>query len=209
MALTIDEILVADPAAAWTAAGFGVDADGVCRVGSVRIRLVGREQGTGIIGWSLREFDGTDMDGIPTAPSRSDPSPPGEHANGVVDIDHLVMMSPDLDRTVAALGSAGVLPRRERDTELGGRPVRQIFYRLGAVILEVIGSPERRADGPATLWGITYTVADIDAGAAFLGELTSRVKDAVQPGRRITTLRHQQLGMSVPSAFISAPILGR
>ena len=209
MALTIDEILVADPAAAWTAAGFDVDTDGVCRVGSVRIRLVGRDQGTGIIGWSLRDFDGTDVDGIPSTPSRTEPPPPGEHPNGVVDIDHVVMMSPDLERTVAALSSAGVQPRRERDTELGGRPVRQIFYRLGAVVLEVIGSPETRADGPASLWGITYTVADIDEAAIFLGELTSRVKDAVQPGRRITTLRHQRLGMSVPSAFISAPILGR
>lgn len=209
MAFTIDEILVADPATAWTAAGFGVDADGVCRVGSVRVRLVGRDRGTGIIGWSLREFDGTDVDGIPTAPSRTDPPAPGEHPNGVVDIDHIVMMSPDLTRTVAALDSAGVQPRRERDTELGGRPVRQIFYRLGAVVLEVIGSPETRSEGPATLWGITYTVADIDNTATFLGELTSRVKDAVQPGRRITTLRHQRLGMSVPSAFISAPILGR
>jgi hypothetical protein len=75
---------------------------------------------------------------------------------------------------------------------------------LGEVIIEVVGSPETTAEGPSTLWGITYVVADIDAAAAFFGEATTPVKDAVQPGRRITTLRHQRFGMSVPTALISA-----
>ncbi len=70
--------------------------------------------------------------------------------------------------------------------------MRQIFFRAGEVIIEVVGSPDTASEGPSTLWGITYVVADIDATAAYFGDRTAPVKDAVQPGRRITTLRHQQ-----------------
>lgn len=75
------------------------------------------------------------------------------------------------------------------------------------MILEVVGSPDSAEDGPSTLWGITYVVGDVEATAAFFGDRTTPVKDAVQPGRRITTLKHRALGMSVPTAMISAPIL--
>ena len=44
---------------------------------------------------------------------------------------------------------------------------------------------------------------DIDATAAFFGDRTAPVKPAVQPGRRITTLRHQEFGISVRTAMIS------
>lgn len=207
MTVTVDEILVADPPEAWSAAGFSIDADDVCRVGGVRIRLVGREAGKGIIGWSLRGLDSADLDGIPTVTSDAAPPVPAEHANGVVGIDHIVLFSPDLDRTVAALAAVGVPPRRERLGELGGRPIRQIFFRFGEVIIEAVGSPDGANEGPSTLWGITYNVTDIDATAAYFDARTTRVKDAVQPGRRITTVHHQEFGMSVRTAMLSAPIL--
>jgi hypothetical protein len=132
------------------------------------------------------------------------PAAPATHPNGVLAIDHVVLLSPDLDRTVGALSAIGVHPRRERDGELGGRPIRQIFFRLGEAIVEVVGAPDTTGNGPSTLWGITYVVADIDATARLFGARTTPVKEAVQPGRRITTLRHLEFGMSVPSAFISA-----
>jgi hypothetical protein len=211
--VTVDELVVADPADDWGRAGFSVDPSAVCRIGGVRIRLVGRGGGTdtstGIIGWSLGGLpsDGSviDLDGIPT--TRSDAVTPetAVHGNGVTTIDHVVLMSPDLPRTVESLAAVGVQPRRERDAELGGRPIRQIFFRLGKVIVEVVGSPDTTSEGPSSLWGITYTVADIDATAAFFGDRTAPVKGAVQPGRRITTLRHREFGMSVRTAFISAP----
>lgn len=211
MTVTIDEIDVADTADAWTRGGFTVGVDAVCRIGSVGIRLTGRDYGTGIVGWSLRGVPPgislDDLDGIPTRRSEAAAAPPAEHANGVTAIDHVVLLSPDLGRTVAALAALDVQPHRERDGELGGRPIRQIFFRFGEVIIEVVGSPETAGDGPATLWGITYVVADIDATASFFGEHTAPVKDAVQPGRRITTVRHRDLGMSVRTAMISAPIL--
>lgn len=208
LAVTVDAIRVADPPDAWSRAGFHVDPDDVCRIGGVRVRLVGRDRGTGIVGWSLRGA-GVDsaLDGIPTSRSDAPPAVPGTHPNGVTAIDHVVLMSPHLERTVEALAAVGVAPRRERDTHLGGRPIRQVFFRLGEVILEVVGSPDTAGDGPSALWGVTYVVGDLEATAAFFGDRTSPVKDAVQPGRRITTLRHRDLGMSVPTAMISAPIL--
>ncbi len=210
MSLSVAELVVADPADAWARAGFEVGPEDRCRVGGVRIRLAERESGDGIIGWSLRGLpahSAPEVDGIPTATSDFEAEPAGTHANGVVAIDHVVLMSPNLDRTVASLGTIGAAPRRERDAVLGGRPIRQVFFRFGEVIVEVVGSPAVAGDGPSTLWGITFTVADIDATASFLGEGTAPVKDAVQPGRRITTLRHRDFGMSVRTAFISSPIL--
>ncbi|OBF27728.1 glyoxalase [Mycobacterium sp. ACS1612] len=204
MTVRVDELQVADPSHVWTGAGFSVDSDAVCRVGGVRIRLSGH--GAGIVGWSLSGVPSEhgDIDGIPTVWSEPSTTAPAAHANGVTAIDHVVLMSPDLSRTVGSLAAVGAAPRRQRDAELGGHAIRQIFFRLGEVILEVVGSPETTAVGPSMLWGITFSVADIDATAAYYGDHTMPVKDAVQPGRRITTLRHRDLGMSVPTAMISA-----
>jgi hypothetical protein len=71
------------------------------------------------------------------------------------------------------------------------------------VILELIGSPDTTGPGPATVWGLTHTVTDIEAAVAPLGERAGRVKDAVQPGRRISTLRHRALDISVATALIT------
>jgi hypothetical protein len=153
--VTVDELEVADPADAWTRAGFSIGSDGVCRIGGVGIRLVGRDTGaapaatsdtgTGIVGWSLGGLPSDsrldDLGGVPTKRSTAVTATPATHANGVIAIDHVVLMSQDLSRTVEALAAIGVDPRRERDAELGGQAIRQIFFRLGEVIVEVVGSP--------------------------------------------------------------------
>lgn len=203
MPVTIAEILVTDPPEAWRAAGFAVDDDGACRVGTVRVRL--GAEGTGVVGWSLRDLPPgtTDLDGVPTTGSSEQAAEPARHPNGTTHIDHVVLLTPHLARTVAALEAIGLDVRRERDGALGGAPMRQVFFRLGEVVLEVVGSPDATGEGPASIWGLTHAVADIDAAAALLGEHTAPVKDAVQPGRRITTVRTRELGISVRTALIS------
>jgi hypothetical protein len=207
MGVTIDEILVGDPPEAWTAAGFTVDEDGVCRIGSVRVRLVGRDGGKRILGWSLRDApaarlaDGR-LDGLPTTASSAAPATPAAHANGATHIDHVVLLSPDLPRTTAALGSIGVTPRGERETTSYGAPMRQVFFRLGEVILELVGGVEP-GEGDPGFFGLAITVEDLDAAAALLGEHLGAAKDAVQEGRRIATLRHRDLGMTVATALMS------
>src|ERR1700753_2545234 len=152
MTITVDEVEVADPADAWRRAGFTVDSDAVCRIGGVRIRLTGPGRRTGIVGWALRGLPSDSsirkLDGIPTTRSDAVAAAPAEHANGVTAIDHIVLLSPDLSRTVETLTAVGVEPRRERDAQLSGRPIRQVFFRFGEVIIEVVGSPETAGEGP-------------------------------------------------------------
>jgi hypothetical protein len=205
--ITIDELQIADAPEAWKQAGFAV-VDRTIQVGTVRVRLVGPEAGAGIVGWTLRGVPAevTEVHGLPTSTSTSsqaEPAEPGEHASGATQVDHVVVMSPDLARTTAAIEALGAEVRRVRDFDIAGTPMRQVFFRLGEVIVELVGDPASAGDGPASFWGITFTVADIDAAAALLGDRTGRVKDAVQRGRRITTLRHRDLGLSVSIALMS------
>jgi hypothetical protein len=208
MGVTIDEILVGDPPQAWAAAGFSVDDDGTCRIGTVRVRLVGRDGGQRILGWSLRGApparlaDGS-LDGLPTTASDEPAAEPAHHTNGATHIDHVVLLSPDLARTTAALDAIGVTPRGERATESYGTPMRQVFFRLGEVILELVGQPDAAGEGHPGFFGLAITVADLDAAARQLGDHIGAVKDAVQDGRRIATLRHRDLGMSVATALMS------
>jgi hypothetical protein len=115
------------------------------------------------------------------------------------------MLSPDVDRTVAALAAAGVPALRTRDLDESqyGFPARQVFFRLGEPVLELIGGHEPMGDGPVRVYGLAHDVGDIDALPARYGDGLGRIKDAVQPGRRITTLRHKQLGLSIATAFMS------
>jgi hypothetical protein len=208
MGVTIDEILVGDPAEAWTAAGFTVDDDGTCRIGTVRVRLVGRAGGKRILGWSLRDApparlaDGA-LDGLPTTASDALPAEPATHPNGATYIDHVVLLTPDLARTAAAIEGLGVPTRGERDSDTYGAPMRQIFFRLGEVILELIGQPDAAGEGEPGFFGLAITVTDLDAAGALLGDHLGTAKDAVQVGRRIATLRHREVGMSVATALMS------
>lgn len=206
MSRTIDELTVADPPAAWAALGFAVEED-ICVVGDLRFRLIGAV-GRGLTGWSLREVGDVELDGLPT--TRSDRPPPAEsppHPNGVTALDHVVAISPALDRTVAALEAAGLDLRRIREEPTPAGAPRQAFFRLGATILEVAQEPAEateRAGGdrPAFFWGLAFVAPDLDATVAALGERVSEARAAVQPGRRIATLR-RSAGLSVPVALIT------
>jgi hypothetical protein len=198
---------VADTPQAWSALGFAVDGD-TCVVGDVRVRLAGSQAGKGLSGWSLRDADATDLDGLAT--TRSDRQPPSvrpAHPNGVTALDHVVAITPALERTVAALEGAGLDLRRIREEPTPAGAPRQAFFRLGATILEVVQEPEEaieRAGGdhPAFFWGLAFVAPDLDATVAMLGERASEARDAVQPGRRIATLR-RSAGLAVPVALIT------
>jgi hypothetical protein len=192
--------VAADPDA-WRALGFVVDDDGVCAVDGVTIRL--GSAGRKISGWALADVPGgVEVDGLPTVPPPLSPAMAASHVNGTVALDHLVVMSPDPDRTIKALAAHGVEPRRQRHTDQYGPPFTQTFFRLGRPILELIGPAAPAGSEPARFYGIAFTVKDLDATAALLGDRLGRVKDAVQPGRRIATLR-REAGAGIPLAFMS------
>jgi catechol 2,3-dioxygenase-like lactoylglutathione lyase family enzyme len=212
MTPTLDELTVADPPAAWSALGFVVDHE-TCVVGEVRIRLAGGEAGRGVVGWALREVAPGELDGLAT--SRSDREPPAEappHPNGVTALDHVVAISPDLDRSVAVLEGAGLDLRRIREEPTPAGAPRQAFFRLGPTILEVVQEPAEAierggGDRPAFFWGLAFVAPDLDATVAGLGDRISEIRPAVQPGRRIATLR-RSAGLSVPVALITPPESG-
>jgi hypothetical protein len=169
-------------------------------VDGVRIVIEGGDQG--LCAWALDGVEtGGGIDGLATHRATDEPhAEAAAHANGVIAIDHVVVTSPDPARTVNALRAAGLEPRRTR--EHGS--MHQTFFRLGRVILELVGPPQPSGSGPARFWGIAFTVADLDATAALLGVDLGEVKAAVQPGRRIASLR-KDAGLTVPVAFMSAP----
>ena len=115
-------------------------------------------------------------------------APHVEHPNGAAGIDHVVLFTDDVDRTVERLKSEGFDFRAMRDA---GDGRRQAFFVLGPCLLEVAGP----VPGPERLWGITLVAPDLE-------RFGGRVQDAVQPGRRIATLR-KEAGLSFGCAFMS------
>ena len=122
----------------------------------------------------------TDVDGLPTghgAPP-SMPAPPGGHPIGASVIDHVVVATPDLARTIAAIEAGLGLPLlRTRDAGSAGAPMRQAFFRMGEVVLEVVGGAEPDPDGgPARFYGIAITVEDLDAAVERAGDRIGRAE---------------------------------
>jgi hypothetical protein len=209
MTVTLDELTAADCAQAWRDCGFQVEGE-ECVVGDVRIRLSPEEGRRGLTGWSLREAVSLDLDGLPTV--RSEQPPPGpapSHPNGIASLDHVVAISSDLNRTVAALEAAGLDLRRIREEPTPAGGPRQAFFRLGATILEVVQEPPEateRAGGdrPTFFWGLAFIAPDLERTVALLGDRAGEIRPAVQPGRRIATLR-RSAGLSLPVALMTPP----
>jgi hypothetical protein len=170
--------------------------DRTCAIGQVRVRLAGPGAGGGLVGWSLRGADAAELDGLATARSERPPPEREEHPNGALAIDHVVVVTPDLERTTRALKGAGIARRRIREAG----DALQGFFRLGEVVLEVVQA--RDAEGPARFWGLVVTVSALERCAELLGDRLGEPRDAVQPGRRIATVRREaELGL--PFAFMT------
>ena len=195
-------LLIGDPPAAWADLGFVVE-DGAVHVSGVRHVLGGEAKG--IRAWQLRGTDSA-IDGIPPllspdpgapAPGSGDRTP--EHPNGVVALDHVVLATPNVGRTIEALEAADIELRRVRDA---GNDRQQAFFKLGEVILELVGPKQPSGDGAPRFYGLAWTVRDPEATSAFFGERLKPFKPAVQPGRLIATLS-SSAGSTVPHAFMS------
>ncbi|HEX4735027.1 MAG TPA: hypothetical protein VH247_11470 [Thermoleophilaceae bacterium] len=206
MAVTVDELVVADPPELWDELGFRVTED-CCDIGSVRVRLDSRA-GKRIASWTLCGLGAAELDGLATTISDAgarDYADP--HPNGVVSIDHVVAFSPDLGRTVAMLESAGLDLRRIREEPTPAGAPRQAFFRLGEVILECIqlpDSPDLDPSRNARFWGLALRTSDMDATAGYLGGKLGAPRPAVQEGRMIATLQ-REAGSTVPLAFMTLP----
>lgn len=114
-------------------------------------------------------------------------------------VDHVVILTDSLERTGAGIHEALGAPCRAVRDAGGGR--RQGFHLLANTVLEVVESPDH-PPGQHALWGLALTVDELDALCRTAGDLISAAQDAVQPGRRIATVR-DAAGLGVPVALMT------
>ncbi len=179
MRVQLAGLAIADPPERWRALGFAVDERDRVGLGGVELALGdSTPPGHGITGWTLRHAPSAGaVDGLATAVTEDAPAEPVAHPNGALGVDHVVIVTPDFDRSAAALAQRGMELRRVR--QAGER--RQGFRRLGPAIMELVEAPEAAVTG---FWGLTIVVADLGA----LGPHVGPARPAVQPGRHIATL---------------------
>ena len=183
----------------WQQLGFGVSPDGTVALANARLELSAALTRGAIGSWAL-EGDGVppEVDGLPTEPGTR-ASAEVIHPNTALSVDHLVVVTPSLERTAGAFEAIGIECCRVREA---GEGIRQGFFLVGDMLAEVVETPEAKEGAPARFWGIMVAVADIDAAAGVLGRRLGATKDAVQPGRRIATVRPEASG-GLPLALIT------
>lgn len=202
-AARVDHLEIGGDPAAWRALGLVVADDGRVPFMFTSLRIVAGA-GEGITGWVLSGIDAdvTSIDGLPTRVV-AEPSPSlAEHPNGAIELDHVVVLTSSLDRTCSAIEAATGAPLK-RVREVG--TMRQGFHRVGTggLIVEVVERPEVTGD-EAEFWGVVINVRDLDAAVEMIGpDRIGAPKDAVQPGRRIATVRGGA-GLGTAVALMSA-----
>ena len=218
--MRLTELLVGGSVGAWSRVGFvsrpvesnSGQPEHLVVVPGLVLRF--RDDGTfgpaGLRGWTFSDdhdagsstAEAVTIDGIPTVRGASiERLAPDPHRLGVLGVDHVVVMTGSLDRTSSAIADATGEPlRRIRDA---GNGVRQGFHKVGSIIIEVVERPDLAAQSAASLWGLVFTVSDLDEVVSWLGpDVISSPRDAVQQGRRIATLRNDA-GLGVPLALMS------
>jgi len=205
MARALQRLFIGDDPTAWAAAGFTVT-DNTVVLGKTCVELTGSSGDRGIVGWSI---DGvvSDIDGLPSViiPTHEQRSPV-EHPNMVFAIDHVVVASDVPSRTAAAFEDIGIDQRKQLTfTDPKGDEREQRFFWAGRVIVELIGpaTPPPTPKPDASFWGLALASANLEIATSVLGDALGEPKDAVQPGRKIATLRTRDLDISVPIALMS------
>lgn len=193
----------------WAAIGIHFSSDGRANVGNTWL-YCDSQLPPGLHSWVLCDAPHavSSIDGLVTSYVDDVPTLNIERNGGVgnsfqlkvVGVDHVVVNTPDLQRTSDALaGATGAPLKRVRDA---GNGVQQGFHRLGGVIVEIVSTPET-PDGPAMFWGLVFVVDDLENVFNHVGpDVLSPPKPAVQPGRIIAAFRSAaQLG--VPCALMT------
>ena len=136
--------------------------------------------------------------------------PPGPPAAAVHAIDHVVVRTEDPDAAIGFYADRLGL-RLALDKRFPQFGARLIFLRVGHITVELAAPLEVRADASATdhAWGISWRIADADAGRARLAEAgfdVSPVRKGRRPGTRVFSLRGEPCG--VATLFLEPPARG-
>ena len=177
----------------WRRLDLQFDSDNSCRIGQVNL-LIDEHAPSGSLKWAfdrpLATIDGISS-GIAHAPSEF-------VSDDLVRVDHVVVMTDSLERTSSAIVEIARLEQRR--VREAGDGVRQAFHRSGEVIIEVV---QTRSSVGTSLWGFVLVTNDLDDMVERLGgDVLSAPKAAVQPGRRIATVR-SSVGLGVNVALMS------
>lgn len=199
----LKELVVGDEPAVWERLGFLVDGNR-CRVGHVDV-VFDPSVGKGIRKWTLVGEGPDSLEGVPTDWSPNAIEAAGPHPNGIYEIDHVVLTTPDIERTIATMAAIDVPALRTRETNTYGAPMMQVFFKLGQPILELIGPKEPAGDQGARFFGLAFTSEDLELTGKTMGDALHPSKDAVQPGRRIATL-DKAAGSTIGIAVMSADV---
>lgn len=193
------ELTINDDPERWRALGFFVDDEGKLDLGGIRLWLGSNGGPRGIASWSIRYIDDPGaIDGLPTPePTLRHPPPFATHLNGATGLDHVVVTTPDLERTAVALDDVGITLKRTMERE----GTRLGFVRLGPAVLELVQTPY--AEPPqARFWGLAIVVVNLEALARRLGPQLGEIRPAIQDGRLIATLA-PSAGIGTEIAFMS------
>lgn len=197
---TLTRLRVGGTLRGWKRAGFLVE-DREIRLEGITIEVTD-DPDVGIAGWGVTGVE-TDLDGLRCIPAEP-AAPATPQPNNVTGLDHVVGLTRDLELTGRALSAAGIEARRTRDVPDADPPRRQVFHVLDTALLELMGPTQGSgAAGTARLWGLAFVSSDLEDTVDALGLLAGEVRDAVQPGRRIATLRHQAAGLTIPTVLMS------
>jgi len=102
----------------------------------------------------------------------------GTNPNTVDYLEHIVVMTPDLEHAIAQSAAIGVPCKRIREV---GNGTRQAFFKLEQTVLEVVG-PARGEPGG---WGLALMCSDIQKAVAYARESglqATEPKSAIQGG---------------------------
>jgi hypothetical protein len=200
----VEWLTIAGDPETWRSLGLTVGADGVIPLFGTGLKITesASSDETGIAGWALSGVEPVEaIAGLPADVVDAGPPTFADHALGAVELDHVVIMTRSLETVSAAVAEAtGCELKRTR--ELG--TITQGFHRIGSggLIIEIVEHPDFDR-GEAEFWGLVINVDDLDAACVLLGpERVSEPKDAVQPGRRIATIR-SEVGLGTAVALMS------
>ncbi|MGC5245879.1 VOC family protein [Gordonia sp. DT219] len=121
-------------------------------------------------------------------------------------VDHLVFQSPDRDRAVALFGATLGLDFRLDRRVVDG--LRQLFFRRGDLVIEVVVPDHAPDDAPIALWGIAWRSNDIDTTHRRLregGVQVSDIRTGRKPGTRVATVDDDALATRTIIIATSTP----
>jgi len=200
----VEWLTVAGDPDAWRSIGLTVSAEGLVPLFGTSLRIVSPDNhdgALGLIGWAFSGIpDVGDVAGFPTDVVDAGSPVFAAHELGASQLDHVVIFTGSMDGVSDAI-EARTGCERKRVRDLG--EMQQGFHRVGrgGLIVEIVQHADR--DRTTEMWGLVMIVDDLDAACALLGsERVSQPKDAVQPGRRIATIR-PEVGLGTAVALMS------